>query len=128
MARPYEELEGRTMTPELRRQAEELARKDMARYLVAEIHGDCGLSRDDLARILRVEPADLVQPDYPENEEEWELGPDEAYLVEVLNNLVTTLGGKLHVTAVFTEGEIRFTEPDAAAGKAAPTPKKTAAA
>ena len=129
MAKSYDEIADELMTPDEREQAQELARKDMARYLVAEIQGDCGRSLDELAHILNVERADLIQPPPLEiGAENWEDGPDEADLVRALSNVVTALGGKLHMTAVFPGGEIRLTQPATAASKAALTPTETAAA
>ena len=119
MAKSFEELSERTMSPESRRRANKRARINLAEMLLAEIRGDCGLSQTELARILGIK-----QPSLSKIEQQDDM------MISTLDNIVTALGGKLHVSAVFPGGEIRITQFDKRADpeQAKPTHREPTAA
>ena len=129
MAKRYEELEA-TFPPEVRSRIEELVRLGTAEMVIREVQGEREAARAVLARVIGVEPADLLEVERRVAAElaelEAERGPEEDAETRVvtLKARVASLGGRLQIKAIFPQGEIDLLEPKKTAEPEAKAVKK----
>ena len=116
--RTFDDLAQETMSPDLIRRSDELAREYLAGMFLREVRAMRGMSQADLASVLGVR-----QPSVSKLERQRDIK------LSTLNNLVRALGGELRVTAAFPDGEIRLEQfdGDAEENAASPTPSTATA-
>ena len=97
----FDDLAQETMSPDLIRRSDELAREYIAGMFLREVRAMRGMSQADLASVLGVR-----QPSVSKLERQRDIK------LSTLDNLVRALGGELRVTASFPDGEVRLGQSD----------------
>ena len=99
MAKSFDQLAKKTMTPDARRRAKARAQELMADMLLAEVRKMAGFTQADLANALGVK-----QPNVAKMERQDDMQ------VSTLNRLVHALGGELEIVARMPGGAVRITQ------------------
>ncbi len=95
MAKSFDELANRTMTPELRARAAARTRELLAEMLVAEIRTLAGKSQRELAEALGIK-----QPSVAKMEAAGDMQ------ISTLRKIINALGGELEILAKLPSGNI----------------------
>lgn len=117
MAKSFDELALRTMTPKMRARAARRTRELLGEYLLSEIRAGRGKSQVQVARALGIR-----QPSLSKLEKQSDMQ------ISTLEKIVKVLGGELEVIARFPKRAVRISpfgskhrHPRRRAGKKAPT-------
>ena len=106
MAKSFDDLANRVMTPERRARASRRARKLLAQMLLSEIRKLAGKSQNELARILGVK-----QPGVSKLEQQDDMQ------VSTLKRIVEALGGEVHIIATFPKADVEIAQFEKRPGK-----------
>ena len=106
MAKSFDELVKRTMSPKARARAEARAYEILASLFLSEIREAMGVSQSQLAGILKIKQPSLSK---------LESQPD--MHIATLRRIVEALGGELEIVAKFKGGAIRIEQFDEEAEK-----------
>ena len=101
MAKSFDELANRVMTPERRDRAAKRARELLGEMLLSEIRKLAGKSQSELARILGVK-----QPGVSKLEQQHDMQ------VSTLKKVVEALGGEVHIIARFPKADVEINQFD----------------
>lgn len=105
MAKSFDELAGRVMSAKARARAATRTRELLAELLLSEIRKLAGKSQGELARALGIRQPSLSKL---ENQDDMQ--------ISTLKKIIEALGGKVRITALFDEREVRI-KPFDAVGK-----------
>ncbi|MCC7290439.1 MAG: helix-turn-helix transcriptional regulator [Phycisphaerales bacterium] len=97
MAKSFDDLALRTMTPTMRARAKRRARELLGEYLLSEIRAGRGMSQVEVAKALGIK-----QPSLSKLEKQSDMQ------LSTLEKIVKVLGGELEVVARFPKGEVRI--------------------
>jgi len=98
MRKKFRNLVARTMTPEARKSAHELAQQKLAEMELAELREALEIRQEDLAKELRVTQATISRLERRPN-----------VLLESLAKYIEGLGGKLELRAVLPDRTVLLT-------------------
>lgn len=98
MAKSFDELARRTMTPRMRARAARRTQELLGEYLLSEIRAGRGMSQVEVANALGIRQPSLSKL---ENQSDMQLS--------TLEKIVNALGGELEVVARFPKGDVRIT-------------------
>ncbi len=99
MAKSFDELADRVMTPERRARAAKRARQLLAEMLLQEIRKLAGISQTELADILGVK-----QPTLSKIEQQDDMQ------VSTLKKIIEALGGRLQIIAQFPKADVEISQ------------------
>ncbi len=99
MAKSFDELADRVMTPQRRGRAARRARQLLAQMLISEIRKLVGKSQTELARILGVKQPGLSK-----------LEQQDDMQVSTLKRIVEALGGEVHIIARFPKADVEINQ------------------
>ena len=97
MAKSFDLLVRRTTSKQTRQRAAQRTEELLGQMLLSELRKLAGKSQRQLARDLG-----MKQPSLSKLEKQTDMQ------ISTLNRIVTALGGKLEVTALFPQGRVRF--------------------
>ncbi|OWY73084.1 hypothetical protein B7486_01685 [cyanobacterium TDX16] len=97
MAKSFDELAHRTMTPKMRARAARRTRELLGEYLLSEIRAGRGKSQVEVARALGIK-----QPSLSKLEKQSDMQ------ISTLEKIVKVLGGELEVIARFPKRAVRI--------------------
>jgi transcriptional regulator with XRE-family HTH domain len=116
MHKKFQELVDRTMSPEARRRADELALKNLAEMELAELREALHVRQEDLAEELKVTQAAISRLERRSNVQ-----------VQSIANYVEGLGGRLELCAILPNRTVRLTHLFAAKKSKRPSARRRAA-
>jgi transcriptional regulator with XRE-family HTH domain len=99
MAKSFDELARRTMTPRMRARAAKRTRELLGEYLLSEIRAGRGKSQVEVARALGIK-----QPSLSKLEKQADMQ------ISTLQKIVKVLGGELEVIARFPKRAVRISQ------------------
>lgn len=97
MAKSFDELARRTMTPKMRERAAHRTRELLGEFLLSEIRAGRGKSQVEVAKALGIK-----QPSLSKLEKQSDMQ------ISTLEKIVKALGGELEVVAHFPKGDVRI--------------------
>jgi transcriptional regulator with XRE-family HTH domain len=101
MAKSFDELTNRVMSPKSRARASRRTKELLAELLLSEIRKLAGKSQGELAGILGIKQPSLSKL---ENQDDMQ--------ISTLKKIIEALGGEVHIVARFPKAKVRITQFD----------------